>query len=82
MDSYEARKAQAQQADDRLFKTPGDSVKRELCGACRRGEHIDHHRGVWARADGSDPAVCPCSYCEPDPAAIDVAAELYEAKHG
>lgn len=81
MDSYEARKAQAQQADDRLFKTPGDSVKRELCGACRRGEHVDHHSGVWARADGSDPAICPCDYCAPVDAVLTQQCVNWEERH-
>lgn len=37
----------------------------ETCGLCRRGEHADHHQGVWARADGGDPVVCLCETCYP-----------------
>lgn len=37
-------------------------AKVEVCAACRRGEHADHHDGVWRRADGTDPVVCPCKH--------------------
>lgn len=49
---------------DTLFDAGPADPKRQLCGACRKGEHHDHHTGVWARADGSDPVICDCEYCE------------------
>lgn len=47
-----------------LFDAGPADPKRQLCGACRKGEHHDHHTGVWAKADGSDPVICDCSTCE------------------
>jgi hypothetical protein len=49
---------------DTLFNPGPADPKRQLCGACRKGEHHDHHTGVWARSDGSDPVICDCDQCE------------------
>lgn len=42
---------------------PDSTARRRLCNACKKGEHIDHQRGVWRKFDGSDPVVCPCETC-------------------
>jgi hypothetical protein len=40
-------------------------VRVATCKPCRdEHSHHDHHQGVWARADGSEPVVCLCPKCE------------------
>jgi hypothetical protein len=35
-----------------------------VCAPCRDAHgHFEHHVGVWARADGSDPVLCSCPLC-------------------
>jgi hypothetical protein len=52
-----------------LFTTPdlttldGTPAVAQVCQPCKTGQHIDHHEGVWVKADGSDPVVCPCDRC-------------------
>lgn len=42
-----------------------------LCHACKSGQHIDHHAGIWRKANPvplalePDGVRCPCERCEP-----------------
>lgn len=42
-----------------------EPVREVVCAPCRRGECIDHHEGVWRRADGSSPVICRCPHRQP-----------------
>jgi hypothetical protein len=48
---------------ENVARYPDATARRQLCQPCKKGEHIDHHRGVWRRFDGSSPVVCSCERC-------------------
>lgn len=46
-----------------LLRYPDETAKRVICAPCRKGDHVDHHRGVWRKFDNSGPVICPCERC-------------------
>lgn len=44
----------------------GQVARAQTCQACRSGQHVDHHGGVWDYANPDlepDPVVCLCPRC-------------------
>lgn len=48
---------------ENVLRRPDSAARRVVCAPCRKGEHVDHHHGVWRRFDGTSPVVCPCERC-------------------
>lgn len=46
-----------------IERHPDSEAREQTCHACKTGEHIDHHSGVWRRYDGSSPVICRCPSC-------------------
>lgn len=46
-----------------VARQPSSDARQIACAPCARGDHVDHHHGVWRRADGSSPVICSCPRC-------------------